>query len=225
MGQKANPHGLRLQLNKNWTSRWFSANEYPNILLEDLIIKEEIRKKLGRGASIQKIEIERSAQKIKFFIYTAKPGIIIGRSGQGIVQLNEFIKKQLEKIRRNKRNHWSKPAKSKKEITEKINLEIMEIRDMEIHASLMAQHIASQLEKRVAYRRAIKQALSKISQKAKGVKISVSGRLNGVEIARREKFTEGSIPLSTFKSKIDYASENAYTTYGVIGIKVWIYTG
>lgn len=217
MGQKTNPIAIRLQLEKNWSSKWITGRDFVSYLYEDLKLKEAVDKFLGRQASINKIEIKRDAREISLTIYTAKPGIIIGRSGQGIANLQKHLQEVVAIV--------SKRIKTKSKNPTKLKIEIIEIREPESCARLMAQNIASQLEKRIAYRRAVKQAISRIRQNRNnlGVKVNVAGRLGGVEIARRERFSDGSIPLGTFKANIDYAQENAYTTYGVIGVKVWIY--
>lgn len=228
MGQKASPKSVRLQLNKNWSSKWFSDKKFSDLLIEDLLIKKIIYKKLGRTSGINKIEISRSVQEIKIIIETSKPGIIIGRNGQGISDLKKILSKslQLHREKINKIKSWKiKNFQPQKITLDKIEIEIIEIREPETYANLVALNIAQQLEKRIAYRRAIKQTISRIIQNRKvlGVKILVSGRLDGIEIARREKFIKGSIPLSRFKANIDFARENAYTSYGVVGIKVWIH--
>lgn len=217
MGQKTNPIAIRLQLEKNWNSKWITGRDFANYLYEDLRLKEAVNKFLGRQASINRIEIKRDAREISLTIYTAKPGIIIGRSGQGISNLQKHLQKIIAEV--------SKRMKTKPKNLTKLKIEIIEIREPESCARLMAQNIATQLEKRIAYRRAVKQSITRIRQNRNnlGVKVNVAGRLGGVEIARRERFSDGSIPLGTFKANIDYAQENAYTTYGVIGVKVWIY--
>ena len=223
MGQKVNPTSFRLIIKKNWRSKWISLKNYPLFLAQDIIIRDKINKKLGANAGINYIEIERNSQEIVINIYTAKPGIIIGRSGQGVNQLKDYLEKEMSKIRR---PVYSKDIISnKKEQASKIKINIIEVKNPETNANLIIQTIATQLEKRVAYRRAIKMAIEKAKQhrEVKGVKIAVAGRLGGVEIARREKFSNGSIPLSALRSDIDYAFGNAFTTYGTIGIKAWVY--
>lgn len=215
MGQKANPISIRLQINKNWSSKWFASNNFAQNLLEDLKLRDAIKAKLGRNSAIDKIEIRRDPREIKISIYTAKPGIIIGRSGKGISDLDEYLSKKMLS--------WQKPESQKK--AAKFKIEIMEIREPEVYARLIAQNIAAQLEKRVAFRRAVKQAITRVMQnrQALGIKVIVAGRLGGAEIARRERFVDGQIPLGTFKADISYAQENAYTTFGTIGVKVWIH--
>ena len=204
MGQKINPNGLRLGVNKTWDSRWFSKKDYAKLLHEDLQIRSYVLKKLST-AGISKVLIERAAKKLRVTIFSARPGIIIGKKGADIEQL----KKDLSKL-------------SNVEVV----LDIKEIRKPEIEASLVADNIASQLEKRVSFRRAMKRAVqSSMRLGAKGVKVEVSGRLGGTDIARTEKYNEGSVPLHTLRADIDYATSEAETTYGICGIKVWINKG
>jgi len=223
MGQKVNPISFRLVTNKNWRSKWFSERDYALLLAQDITLRKAIDAKLGRNAGVNHIEIERNPQEIVVNIHTAKPGIIIGRSGQGVIDLKSYIEKSLEKIVMPIVANLS--AEKKKAITKKIKINIIEIRNPEANANLIAQTVASQLEKRVAYRRAVKMAIEKAKQhrEVKGIKINVAGRLGGAEIARGEKFLDGSIPLGDLRSNVDYAFTNAFTTYGTIGIKVWVY--
>ena len=204
MGQKVNPNGFRLGINKTWSSRWFSKSDYAKFLHQDLEIKSYVEKKL-KNASIAKINIERAAKKIRISIYSSRPGIIIGKKGADI----EDLKNKLTKL-------------SNLEVF----LDIKEIRKPEVEAKLVAENIASQLEKRVSFRRAMKKGVqSSMRLGAKGVKVLCSGRLGGAEIARNEKYHEGSVPLHTIRSDIDYATAEAETTYGIVGIKVWINKG
>ncbi|MDC0044315.1 30S ribosomal protein S3 [Pelagibacteraceae bacterium] len=204
MGQKVNPHGFRLGINKTWSSRWFSKSNYAKFLHQDLEIKSYVEKKL-KNASIAKINIERAAKKLRISIYSSRPGIIIGKKGADI----EDLKTKLTKL-------------SNLEVF----LDIKEIRKPEVEAKLVAENIATQLEKRVSFRRAMKKSVqSSMRLGAKGVKILCSGRLGGAEIARNEKYNEGSVPLHTLRSDIDYATAEAETTYGIVGIKVWINKG
>tara|TARA_Y100001958_G_C20972660_1_gene366996 strand:+ start:32 stop:709 length:678 start_codon:yes stop_codon:yes gene_type:complete len=204
MGQKVNPYGIRLGINKTWSSRWFSKNEYTKLLHQDLEIKKYVEKKL-KNASISKINIERAAKKLRLSIYSSRPGIIIGKKGADI----ETLKNDLSKM-------------SNLEVF----LDIKEIRKPEVEARLVAENIASQLEKRISFRRAMKKAVqSAMRLGAKGVKVVCSGRLGGAEIARTEKYHEGSVPLHTLRGDIDYATAEAETTYGICGIKVWINKG
>ena len=204
MGQKVNPNGIRLGINKTWSSRWFSKLEYSKLLHQDLEIKKYVEKKL-KNASISKVNIERAAKKLRISIYSSRPGIIIGKKGADIEEL-------------------------KNKLTSMSNLEVFldikEVRKPEVEAKLVAENIASQLEKRVSFRRAMKKAVqSSMRLGAKGVKVLCSGRLGGAEIARTEKYHEGSVPLHTLRSDIDYATAEAETTYGICGIKVWINKG
>ena len=204
MGQKVNPHGIRLGINKTWSSRWFSKNEYTKLLHQDLKIKSYVEKKL-KSASISKINIERAAKKLRLSIYSSRPGIIIGKKGADI----ETLKNDLSNM-------------SNLEVF----LDIKEVRKPEVEAKLVAENIATQLEKRISFRRAMKKAVqSAMRLGAKGVKVVCSGRLGGAEIARTEKYHEGSVPLHTLRGDIDYATAEAETTYGICGIKVWINKG
>ena len=204
MGQKVNPYGIRLGINKTWSSRWFSKNEYTKLLHQDLKIKNYVEKKL-KNASISKINIERAAKKLRLSIYSSRPGIIIGKKGADI----ETLKNDLSKM-------------SNLEVF----LDIKEVRKPEVEAKLVAENIASQLEKRISFRRAMKKAVqSAMRLGAKGVKVVCSGRLGGAEIARTEKYHEGSVPLHTLRGDIDYSTAEAETTYGICGIKVWINKG
>ena len=207
MGNKVSPTGFRIGITKSWQSQWFAGRGYKEALHQDRQIRERLRSKLGRQAALAKVEIKRSPKEVSVMMHTARPGIIIGRGGAGIAELRKEIAKLLP------------PAT-------KFSLEIVEIRKPELSSELVAQSIAAQIEKRVAHRRAMKQALQRVLDAgAKGVKIQLSGRLGGAEIARREVAKEGSIPSSELLADIDYAQVDAQTTYGVIGIKVWIYLG
>ena len=204
MGQKVNPHGIRLGINKTWSSRWFSKGDYTKLLHQDLKIKNYVEKKL-KNASISKINIERAAKKLRLSIYSSRPGIIIGKKGADI----ETLKTDLSKM-------------SNLEVF----LDIKEVRKPEVEAKLVAENIATQLEKRISFRRAMKKAVqSAMRLGAKGVKVVCSGRLGGAEIARTEKYHEGSVPLHTLRGDIDYSTAEAETTYGICGIKVWINKG
>ena len=204
MGQKVNPNGLRLGINKTWSSRWYSKKDYARLLYEDLEIKKYIKEKLA-SASISKVIIERAAKKLRLTVYSSRPGIIIGKKGADI----ESLKNKLTEM-------------SKLEIY----LDIKEVRKPEVEAKLVAENIASQLEKRISFRRAMKKSVqSAMRLGAKGVKVVCSGRLGGAEIARTEKYHLGSVPLHTLRTDIDYATAEAETTYGICGIKVWINRG
>ena len=204
MGQKVNPNGLRLGINKTWSSRWYAKKDYAKLLHEDLEIKKYIQEKLA-SASISKVIIERAAKKLRLTVYSSRPGIIIGKKGADI----ESLKNKLTEM-------------SKLEVY----LDIKEVRKPEVEAKLVAENIASQLEKRISFRRAMKKAVqSSMRLGAKGVKVVCSGRLGGAEIARTEKYHLGSVPLHTLRSDIDYATAEAETTYGICGIKVWINRG
>ena len=204
MGQKVHPYGFRLGYNKNWLSRWYSKSNYPKYVYEDKQIRKFVKEKLYH-AGISKIEIERAADKVRLLIYTARPGIVIGRKGVEIEKLRQELKKKFNYD---------------------IVIEVNEIRRPETDAQLVAENVALQLERRVAFRRAMKRSIS-LAQKfgAKGIKISCSGRLAGAEIARTEWQREGRVPLHTLRADIDYGFAIAKTTYGVIGVKVWVYKG
>ncbi|SFB19720.1 30S ribosomal protein S3 [Clostridium frigidicarnis] len=206
MGQKVNPHGLRVGVIKGWNSKWYAdKDKFADYLVEDNKIREFVKKRLY-SAGISKIEIERAAKKVKLNIFTAKPGVVIGRGGSGI----EALKKELSKIITN--GH--------------ILINIVEVRNAEGDAQLMAENIAAQLEKRISFRRAMKQTIQRsMKNGVKGVKTACSGRLGGAEIARTEQYHEGTIPLQTLRADIDYGFAEADTTYGKIGVKVWVYRG
>jgi small subunit ribosomal protein S3 len=207
MAHKVHPKIFRIRETKDWNSRWFSKKDFSDYLEEDFKIRKFL-KKILKEASLEKIEIERFPGKINIIIETARPGLIIGRGGEGI----EKIREKLGNI-----------VKGKKEI----KIEIREIRDPWIRANFVSQWIASQLEKRIPYRRCLKQALDKIMthKEIKGAKVEVSGRLDGIEIARREWLKKGQLPRQTIRADIDYGQAEAFCSYGVVGVKVWIYKG
>lgn len=208
MGQKVNPFGMRIGITNNWRSQWIaSKSSFSRFLLEDQKIRTTINKTVNRDAGIGLIEIKRDANQITVVIHTSKPGMIIGRAGAGVDALKVAL------------------AKAVKTET-KIKVDIHEIKNPEMWAAIVAQNIASQIERRISYRRAAKQSIERtMGRGALGIKIRVAGRLNGAEIARSEKFSQGTVPLSTFRADIDYAQVDAHTTFGVIGVKVWIYKG
>ena len=204
MGQKVSPKAFRMKFNQYWDSLWFSDKKYGKQLIEDVKIRKMLSEKL-KVASVTKVLIERNANQITVSIYSSKPGILIGRSGAG----SDKIKEMIEKITHSK-----------------VRLNIVEIKKSDVNAMNIAQNISAQLEKRIPFRRAIKQAIDQARESGiRGIKIQISGRLNGADIARSEKAAFGMVPLSTLKSDIDYACATALTTYGIIGIKVWIYLG
>lgn len=213
MGQKVHPLSFRLGLGIDWKSRWFSRKKYVDFLKQDLLLRDFINKKLEK-AGLNSIKIERSANSVNLIIQTARPGLVIGRGGSGIEDLKKEIKALIQK---------SNPQSAKTEI----RLEIDEIKQANSYARIVALDMANQIEKRMPYRRVIKQGLDKVMQnrEVEGAKIMVKGRLNGAEIARKEWLKKGRIPLQTLRSHIDYAQVTAYTTYGTIGLKVWIYKG
>lgn len=212
MGQKVNPKSLRLNLTKKWESRWFAPKKnFSQFLEQDLLIRNHLRKKYPEGA-IKEIVVFRNAKNIEITIYTAKPGIIIGRSGQGMNDIRDIVNKVCFK-------NFNGPKP-------KVRIHVEDIRNFEHSAYLVAESVAFQIEKRIPPRKALKKALEKITEKGiKGAKIKVSGRLNGAEIARSEMLGFGSIPLHSIKMNIDYAYVQAITTYGTIGVKVWINLG
>ncbi|HDZ84485.1 MAG TPA: 30S ribosomal protein S3 [Nitrospirae bacterium] len=204
MGQKTHPTGIRLGIIKTWNSKWFARKNYKELLHEDLMIQRHIKENLFH-AGISKVEIERTGQKIKASIHTARPGIIIGKKGAEV----EKLKKTLEKL-----------------TGKELSIDIKEVRKPELDAQLVAENIALQLEKRIAFRRAMKKSVASTMRfGALGIKVACSGRLAGAEIARDEWYREGRVPLHTFRSDIDYGTAEAKTTYGRIGVKVWIYKG
>ena len=205
MGQKVNPHGIRLGIVKTWDAKWYAdRKDFANNLHEDIKIRKELKKQLV-SAGVSRIETERNKNRLKLTIHTAKPGMVIGRGGSGIEQIKDSLKKLTDK---------------------RLEINIMEIKQPDLDAALVARNIADQLEKRIAFRRAMKQAVGRTMRLgAKGIKIAVGGRLGGAEIARRESYREGSIPLHTLRADIDYGVAEANTTYGRIGVKVWIFKG
>lgn len=215
MGQKVNPKSLRLIINKNWSSKWFGGRNFAANIADDLEIRRAIVKKFGKLAGIGEVQILRDHEKVSVNIHTSKPGVLIGRSGQGINDIKNYIIKTVEKYRILDIDKQPK-----------LKIEILEIKNPDLNAQLAAENIAIQLEKRIPYKRAVKQMISKaMENRAKGVKAQVSGRLGGAEIARSEKYGESSVPLGRLRADIDYGYAIAYTTYGTIGVKVWIYKG
>lgn len=228
MTHKTNPISNRLPLTKNWRSKWFANHMIAYNVIEDAAIRSLIDVTYGKNAAIERVEIERSPQDVKIIIHTAKPGVVIGRGGAGIKAMREKMARTLQSFRdKNLRQYVRSENERKKSLPAGLKIEIVEIKAPELYAMLVAQTIASQIENRFPYRRAVRQAIEKTMQRgAQGMKISVSGRLNGSDIARREKYAEGTVPLSTLKNEIDYAHVDAKTaSYGTIGVKVWIYRG
>ena len=205
MGQKMNPHGLRVGVIKDWDSKWYaSKKDFADNLVEDVAIRKYIKKNLF-AAGVSRIEIERTAKSIKANVYTAKPGIVLGKNGESVNKLRADITKLFKKD---------------------ININVIEVKNVDTDAQLVAENIAGQLERRISYRKALKQSMAKATKAgAKGIKTAVSGRLGGAEIARSEFYKEGTVPLQTFRADIDYGFAEANTTYGKIGVKVWIYKG
>jgi len=204
VGQKVHPKGLRIGIIKDWDAKWFAEKDYATLLNEDIRLRKYIKKRLFI-AGISRIEIERAANRVKITIHTAKPGIVIGRGGTEV----EALRKEIEKM-----------------TGKNINVNIVEVKVPELDAQLVSEGVAAQLVKRVSFRRAMKQAVSRTMRMgALGIKISCSGRLNGAEMARTEWYNEGKVPLHTLRADIDYGFAEADTTYGKIGVKVWIYKG
>lgn len=206
MGQKVKPIGLRLGINRTWDSRWFASRskDYGNLLIEDLKLREYITKRLAQ-AGISKVVIERPAKKAIVTIYSARPGIIIGKKGADIEKLKQELSKR---------------------VTGELSLNIVEVRKPELDAQLVAENIADQIKRRGSYRRAMKRAMqATLKMGAQGMRVAVSGRLAGAEIARVEEYREGRVPLHTLRADIDYGFAGAFTTYGVTGVKVWIFRG
>jgi len=204
LGQKVHPYGFRLGFNRTWMSRWFDRRRYPELLHEDIMLRRDLKKRLSH-AGVARIEIERAANKLKINISTSRPGIIIGKRGSEIDKLRDDVHKRTGR---------------------EVYINIQEILKPELEAQLLAESVAIQLEKRVMFRRAMRKSIESAQRfGAKGVKVRVSGRLGGSEIARSEWYLEGRLPLHTLRSDIDYGFAEARTTYGVIGVKVWIYKG
>ena len=205
MGQKVNPHGMRVGVIKDWDSKWYAEADFSDNLVEDYNIRKFVKKELY-SAGISKIEIERASDRVKVFIYTAKPGVVIGKGGADIEKLK---------------------AKIQKLTTKKVSIDIKEIKRPDGDAQLVAENIALQLENRVSFRRAMKSVMSRTMKTAgcKGIKTAVSGRLGGADMARTEFYSEGTIPLQTLRADIEYGFAEADTTYGKVGVKVWIYKG
>jgi small subunit ribosomal protein S3 len=204
MGQKVHPTGFRLGFNKTWRSRWYAEKEYADLLHEDLGLKRELKKRFSH-AGVSRVEIERAANKLKISIYTSRPGIIIGRKGQEVDKLKQEIQKRTGK---------------------EVFINIQEILKPELDAQLVSESVALQLEKRIAFRRAMRKAVdAALRFGARGIKIRVSGRLNGAEIARSEWYLHGQLPLHTLRADVDFGFSEAHTTFGQIGVKTWIYRG
>jgi small subunit ribosomal protein S3 len=204
MGQKVHPTGFRLGYNKTWRSRWYAEKDYANLLHEDIVLKKDLKKRFAH-AGVSRVEVERAANKLKISIYTSRPGIIIGRKGQEVDKLKQEIQKKTGK---------------------EVFINIQEILKPELDAQLVAESVALQLEKRIAFRRAMRKAVdAALRFGAKGIKVRVSGRLNGAEIARSEWYLHGQLPLHTLRADIDYGLHEARTSFGAIGVKCWIYKG
>lgn len=204
MGQKVNPHGLRLNITRTWDSIWYADKEYSTYLIEDQKIKKFLKKRL-QHAGLSRVKIERTGEQVRIKLFTARPGIVIGKKGAEI----EILKKELEKL-----------------ISRKVSIDIQEVRRPEADAQLVAENIAQQLIRRIAFRRAMKKAVSSALRfGVQGIKISCSGRLGGAEMSRCEWVREGRVPLHTLRADVDYALAEANTTYGIIGVKVWIFNG
>ncbi len=211
MGQKVNPKGIRLLINKDWDSKWFgNGRDFATALVQDASLRKAVTKKLGVNAAIDRIVIERKHNTVTVTIFTGRPGVIIGRAGSGINDLRAFISKTI----------------FKNDPTIELKLLVSQIKIPELSAAFVAQNIGQQLTRRINFRRAAKQSIEKTMQRgAKGIKVAMAGRLGGAEIARSEKFMEGKVPLAQFKANVDYALYHCPTTFGIIGVKVWIYKG
>ncbi|MBI2984337.1 MAG: 30S ribosomal protein S3 [Candidatus Kerfeldbacteria bacterium] len=208
MGQKVHPKSFRLGLTANWNSKWFASRRYPQLLQQDVAIRKFLKSKLT-NAGLAAIDIERSLQNLTITIHTAKPGVVIGRGGQGI----ESLRRGLQMLLMGQGKYL-------------IKLNIQEVQKPELSAQIMVENIADQLSKRIPFRRVLKSSIDQVMQAgAKGVKIALAGRLNGAEIARTEVLSQGSLPLQTLRAAIDYGRGEAHTTYGRIGVKVWVYHG
>ena len=204
MGQKVNPVGLRIGIIRDWESKWYAGKDFATLLHEDLKVREYITKRL-KDASVSKVEIERAANRVNVTVHTAKPGMVIGKGGTEV----EALRKALNQL-----------------TGKRVHINILEIKRADVDAKLVAENIARQLENRVSFRRAQKQAIQRAMRAgAKGIKTQVSGRLGGADIARAEHYSEGTVPLHTLRADIDYATAEADTTYGKLGVKVWIYKG
>jgi len=204
LGQKTHPYGFRLGYNKGWKSRWFAKKEYADLLHEDVQLRKQLKERL-KSAGVDAIEVERAANKLVVRIYTARPGIIIGRKGSEIDKLKSEVQKRTNR---------------------EVHIDIQEVHRPELDAQLVAESIALQLEKRVAFRRAMRKAVdSALRFGCKGIKVRVAGRLNGAEIARKEWYLQGRLPLQTLRADIDFGTAEAHTTYGLIGVKCWVYQG
>lgn len=207
MGQKISPTSLRTGISKDWVSRWFGGRKYVSYLKDDVAVRTFLSGKL-KGMSVDRVELERGTDSLNVIIYTARPGLLIGRGGTGVEELKTSVHRLLKK----------KVA---------VRIEVQEVKSPELSAAIMAESIVEQIERRIPFRRLMKQTLSKImaNRQAKGAKIQLGGRLDGAEIARSEHLEEGNLPLQTLRADIDYAKATAHTTYGTVGIKVWIYKG
>lgn len=221
MGQKTHPTGFRLGVIKTWSSRWYAGRDFGQQVVEDKKIREYVKKKL-EAAGVSQIEIERAANKIKLRIHTARPGIVIGKKGADI----EVLRKEVEKLIRRDVIVVGENGPEKKTLRREVLIDIQEVRKPEISAQLVAESVAQQLQRRVAFRRAMKKSISLAFKfGALGVKIHCAGRLGGAEMARREWYREGRVPLHTLRADVDYGFAEARTTYGVIGVKTWIFKG
>ena len=218
MGHKINPISYRLGIHKDWTSRWFVKKGTPQLLEEDILIRKTVQEKIGT-AGIDKISIERNGDRCRVFVKVAKPGLVIGRGGKGIEELTKAVGSALQKLA-------AKRGKNLKTVVA-VNVTVEEVKRAEVSATVTAQQLAWDIEKRMPFRRTMKKYLEGIMQnrEVQGAKIKLSGRLDGNEIARKEWLAKGRLPLTTLRSNIDYGESTAFTTYGTVGIKVWIYKG
>lgn len=222
MGQKVHPIAHRLGFNRDWESHWFSPRLSAQFMREDIIIRDKVKEKFPR-MGISQVIIERSDKKIRVTIRTSKPGLLIGRGGAEIEKFKKELLKKIESLRK----HYRVSAGTNKSSKIDLKIDIEEVKMPDIDATLVAQDVAEQMERRIPFRRTIKQALRKVMQQrgAKGIKVKVSGRLDGSEMSREEWLAEGKIPLQTLRANIDYGTATSYNSYGTVGVKVWIYKG
>ncbi len=226
MGQKISPLANRLPLSRDWRSRWINTHAAPYFILEDATIRRIITKRLGKNALIERIDIERDAQELRVGIFTAKPGVIIGRGGQGIQGLRTELERTLQSLRDTRAKKIVRSQGRGTTIPTSFKLDVYEIKDGDRRAAVIAQTVATQIERRMAHRRTANQAIERaLGRGVQGIKVRLAGRLGGAEISRDESFTKGSMPMSTFSQQIEYAQATAHTTYGTVGVMVWVYRG
>jgi small subunit ribosomal protein S3 len=226
MGHMIAPLANRLPLSRDWRSRWIDTHAAPYFILEDATIRRLITKRLGKNALIERIDIERDAQELRVGIYSAKPGVIIGRGGQGISGLRSELERSLQSLRDRRSSALIRTRSRRTTIPTSFKLDVYELKDGDRRSAIIAQTIAVQLERRMAHRRAANQAIERaLGRGVLGIKIRLAGRLGGVEISRTESYSKGAMPMSTLNQQIDHAQATAVTTYGTIGVSVWVYRG